>query len=249
MFPNEKKRNFYLKYATNLKIPKIIFSLAGFIIMLVGLFFIILSITGNPLFDTTTSSYSSVGVNVNSPFQSSLFWGVFIFVFGLIYLIIGLVAFPAAERAIHKGEIYFPINPVNYSLADLYRDARFIDDMFKVSVYGNWIDVSYNWMNSKYFKGLAVASTNEVYTKMYRINPDHSFNELDLVTAVSGAVGKSGLFASKSFKCGRFRGRKFNMNFGMDSSGVGPHIYTLDTLYITNYMHKWFADRGYSERR
>ncbi|WP_027430307.1 hypothetical protein [Lachnospira multipara] len=242
MFPNEKKRNFYVKWGSNLKIPRIAFSAVGFICIFAGIVLLTMSFN-DPFY--TNAYINGVATSVNGSFYISCF----LLPFGLLYLMIGLVFFPVVEKGIHKGEYQYPVNNVIYSISDLYNDARFIDDRFIVRVYGNWMDVSFNWMNTKYFRGLGASSCNDVFTKMYRINNDRTYNELDLYTSINGDLNRRGVNLSKSFKCGRFRGRKFNMNFGYDETGFGPHIYTLDTLYITNYMHKWFADRGYVEKR
>ena len=43
MFPNEKKRNFYVKWGSNLKIPRIAFSAVGFICIFTGIILLTMS--------------------------------------------------------------------------------------------------------------------------------------------------------------------------------------------------------------
>lgn len=241
MFPSEKKRNSLLRWATNTRIPKTCFSIAGVIFLIVGLISII------EAFNDPVYRFGLI-YPLDSP--KIIFGGACLF-FGLFFGFFGFVFFTLIEKGIHKGEINYPITNIMYPKSRILQEAlTTIDPSLLVAVNGDWIDVTYNYMQSTHIEDIGLEFSKSAYTKMYRLNDDYTFSELDLLHTTSASnTGFVGASYNNHIKIGRIKHCSFNVTLNLSKDGIEPKVYTFNTLELTNYMHKWFADRGYKESR
>ncbi len=252
IIPSLKMRKTAL-WATNKKNYDIAFGWVGVAIILVG------AITGFVLRNITYTISGTVTKNgitetVNSPLNGYSV-GVIIAAFGCLYAIIGFVLIPIAFKSIHKGEITYPVSMERMSKEQLFADITSIDDKYSVKVNDNWIDVTWNWQNSTLFGNLSISKRQDIFMKLFRINDDGTFNELDcdINYELYAGLKEFRLIYEKEMHVGRSRHKAFQIGFGTDGNnpqnGFGIQKFELDTLDLTNYMHKWFADRGYRENK
>lgn len=241
MFPNEKKRNHLLRWATNIKIPQMCFSIVGVSCLIVGIITIIEALN-DPV-------YRYIRIDLLD--RAKFVVGGACLLFGLFFSFFGFVFFPLIEKGIHKGEINYPITNIMYPKSRIIQEAlTTIDPSLLVAVNGDWIDVTYNYMQSTHIEDIGLEFSKAVYTKMYRLNDDYTFSELDLLHTTSASnTGFVGVNYRNHIKIGRIKHCSFNVTLDLSKDGIEPKVYTFNTLELTNYMHKWFADRGYKESR
>lgn len=240
MFPSEKARNRAM--ALQKSIPLIFKILAG-----TGCFIFILGLL------LKINNYSMTGrvyTNINGVEHTSysvFYPGTFIMFFGIgqftIFLILLLI-----RKLLHthkpKDDIAFPISSNYYTPFNLFNSVNTIDSKYLVTVNGNWIDVTYNFpMNSNY----KLSSDGRLkYYKLYRINNNRTYDEIDCLFYSNANLSNNfnsnpnTTILARHVKFGKFRYRFSNKTFNGQS-------YTIDTKDLTNYMRKWFAERGYSE--
>lgn len=241
MFPSEKKRNHLLRWATNIKIPQVCFSIVGFSCLITGIITII---------EALNDPFYKLGF-IDLLDSAKFVVGGACLLFGLFFSFFGFVFFPLIEKGIHKGEINYPITNIMYPKSRILQEAlTTIDPSLLVAVNGDWIDVTYNYMQSTHIEDIGLEFSKSVYTKMYRLNDDYTFSELDLLHTTSASnTGFVGASYNNHIKIGRIKHCSFNVTLDLTKDGIEPKVYTFNTLELTNYMHKWFADRGYKESR
>ena len=82
----------------------------------------------------------------------------------------------------------------------------------------------------------------------------HDFNrgrcqkELDYENNSELGVGVKTFAAGSTTTIGKMKGHKLIYNIGMNLSNgkLGVNSYSIDTLDVTNEVHKWLADHGYT---
>lgn len=72
--------------------------------------------------------------------------------------------------------------------------------------------------------------------------------ELDYENNSELGVGVKTFAAGSTTTIGKMKGHKLIYNIGMNLSNgkLGVNSYSIDTLDVTNEVHKWLADHGYT---
>ena len=75
-----------------------------------------------------------------------------------------------------------------------------------------------------------------------------NYKELDYENNSELGVGVKTFAAGSTTTIGKMKGHKLIYNIGMNLSNgkLGANSYSIDTLDVTNEVHKWLADHGYT---
>ncbi|SFQ50306.1 hypothetical protein SAMN02910358_02508 [Lachnospiraceae bacterium XBB1006] len=167
-----------------------------------------------------------------------------------ITLFIALIFIPFICRFLRdKNMETYPVNPNPMSYHALFSDALLLPEyspyVCAIHEKEGWIDVTWKWRDSTDFRGLGVSQKKYVYSKLFRVYENHTYRELDLLSEVSGNLTALSYF--KSLKLGHISQFSWNASFGVDNQTghTGVNTFQMNSSNMTNYMHKWFADRGY----
>ena len=112
-----------------------------------------------------------------------------------------------------------------------------------------WIDVTWKWKESIDINSSSASQNEEVFYKLFRIHDDFTYEDLDYTTSKTSALYPGGAGISKGFFLGRAKKKVYMANIGHNAAeGPGACQYMIDTDELANFMHQWFADRGYRYR-
>lgn len=177
---------------------------------------------------------------------------IYMTAFSAVYLLIGRVFLPYVNKAVSKGLISYPVSEQKWERPDVLAAAKTIEEEMphlQVSVYDEWIDVTLNWKNilGIYFTGMI--REQESFQKMFLLSDHYTYQELDMESIGTVQMDpEHSFFISHKVFYGHTRQKKISVNTAMDintgNNGIVQN--SLDTDEITNYMHKWFADKGYA---
>ena len=210
------------------------------------------------LFSTSTISYKvgfgGTGICITVFGISGLDFSIIFF--GIIFILIGFVFVPlVVNKMILGGEEKYPISPNRLTKNELLADISSIDDKYAATINDDWIDVTWNWKNTKYFNGQGISKEQSIFMKLYRIKNNGTYDELDCEMSYEAYLELLQMRGGMHYHCfvGRTAHKIIEIVIGKDKNapekGVGVQKFELNTLDITNYMHKWFADRGYRENK
>lgn len=177
---------------------------------------------------------------------------IYMTAFSAVYLLIGRVFLPYVNKAVSKGLISYPVSEQKWERPDVLAAAKTIEEEMphlQVSVYDEWIDVTLNWKNilGIYFTGMI--REQESFQKMFLLSDHYTYQELDMESIGTVQMDpEHSLFISHKVFYGHTRQKKISVNLAVDMNTGDPGLIqnSLDTDEITNYMHKWFADKGYA---
>lgn len=81
---------------------------------------------------------------------------------------------------------------------------------------------------------------------MFFVQDDHTVRELDGNESLAVYAGL-GIGGAVSKEYGHFSAKIFEAYVGEDlnNNTFGINEVSIDTAYLTNKLHKWFADKGY----
>lgn len=166
----------------------------------------------------------------------------------------GFLFIPKMTKKLDCGKNAFVINAGSaLSKEELFSEAESIRDPFLAERNGDWLDVTWEWLNGYYinadFENPGLYRKKEIFKIMFRVNDDHTYDMLDCVITENTGANIKGAGFGKSAEVGRFQVKKTFDAIGVDkrSGKAGVNTYCLDTEELRRYMRKWFADRGYRE--
>ena len=112
-----------------------------------------------------------------------------------------------------------------------------------------WIDVTWKWKESIDINSSSASQNEEVFYKLFRIHDDFTYEDLDYTTSKTSALYPGGAGMSKGFFLGRVKKKVYRTNISHNAAeGPSARQYMIDTDELANFMHQWFADRGYRYR-
>lgn len=96
----------------------------------------------------------------------------------------------------------------------------------------------------KHSKSLAHLCESDIIT----LQDNFTYKELDYENNSELGVGVKTFAAGSTTTIGKMKGHKLIYNIGMNLSNgkLGVNSYSIDTLDVTNEVHKWLADHGYT---
>lgn len=166
--------------------------------------------------------------------------GLFLALTGVIFIVVGKYAIKSAEKALSKGEINYPTSESKLTKEQLLQEAASEKDIpasiQAIKVQGDRIDFIAKW------DGLR-PSQSETFKKMIFVQDDFTYRELDYEYGEMIGLGDAGPNPSGT-TIGKVQKRKIIYRKSQDGSITREVI---DTTNITNDIHKWLADRGYSK--
>ena len=166
--------------------------------------------------------------------------GLFLALTGVIFIVVGKYAIKSAEKALSKGEINYPTSESKLTKEQLLQEAASEKDIpasiQAIKVQGDRIDFIAKW------DGLR-PSQSETLKKMIFVQDDFTYRELDYEYGEMIGLGDAGPNPSGT-TIGKVQKRKIIYRKSQDGSITREVI---DTTNITNDIHKWLADRGYSK--
>ena len=231
MYPSEKKRNAALKISSYELIKKI------WIIAIIALTVILVPIGLVLPIEPNEKLIFIISVVVFMAFLA-----------GMAFLIMSLV-----KKLLVKGIEYYEPNIRNrIPFHELCREAMKLNDetIWLVEPHENegWIDVTWKWKNSVDVSGFGINKNEEIFYKLIKIYDDYTYEDLDMITSKNAMLSIAGGGFSKQFAIGHIQDREYRITIGSDDSGMGVHEYSINTKDLTNFMHKWLAERGYQYR-
>lgn len=171
-------------------------------------------------------------------------------------LFLGLMAFgilALTKILLTKGiEEYEPVSGLQISIDALCEEALLLNEETDWQVEAHkdegWIDVTWKWKDSVDLFGAGVRKNQEIFYKLIKLYDDYTYEDLDMIISTNAMLGLGGTGFSKSFAMGHIQNKRFEMTLGRDADGTGLHEYSLNTVELTNFMHKWLAEHGYAYR-
>jgi hypothetical protein len=221
-----------------------LWTIGGTVIIAIGLC-ITVALWGKEIMMTVEDS---AGMTTANPVNAGII-GLGFIPFGLFCLLVPKFV-SGVNSYVHKGEDNYPISAKKTPREKLLNEAVALQTIpgtnLHLEVYGNWIDVSDNWQNSLSLLN-GVTKRINVYKKMFYINDDYTYQELDCEYEAEANINLGTLSASRRIAFGHIKHHSVQYLVGanLNNKEVGINKYTLDTLDITNNAHRWLADHGY----
>lgn len=188
-------------------------------------------------------SYIKDGYATESLFLTAIFLE-FIGIF-LIFCSVALITFSKFgildfSNPQNNGEIHYPISKNKLTKEQLLQEAVAMKDLpdsiRAIEVYGNRIDFIAKWDGIE-------QSSSETFKKIILVQDNFTYRELDY--EVGPAIATDGPDLTET-RIGKTKKRKIIYRKNQDGSVTRKII---DTQNITNDVHKWLADRGYSLKK
>lgn len=139
---------------------------------------------------------------------------------------------------------------------ELFEKVKEIDNSqipwdFEIHENEGWIDVTWKWKDYANFETGAVKKNKAVFYKFYKIHDDYTYEELDMLTNLVFGAGNKGFNLSYNMQLGHLQYMAYNIPLvSVDENGVEVlKENRINTIDLTNYMHKFFADNGYTFRK
>lgn len=231
MYPSEKKRNFALKWSSYGFAKKLwIILLLAFVVILIPLAFVLPLLPEERL------------VFILAVLAFSAFLGT------MAFLIMHLV-----KKFLMKGvEEYEPIIENRIPFDELCQEVQKLNAETEWLVEPHesegWIDVTWKWKDSVDLIGRGINKNEEVFYKLIKFYDDYTYEDLDMITSKNAVLSGAGGGFAKQYAIGHAQTKEYRVAIGSDESGVGAHEYSINTVDLTNFMHKWLAEHGYAYR-
>lgn len=236
MVPSQKAREKALKRTSQQGISRI-YTIIGGGVLVIGIIFALIPVA------LDISSRTKYGFATDDVITATIIlelMGLFLALTGVIFIVVGKYAVKSAEKALSKGEINYPAAKDKLTKEQLLQEAVTMKDIPNsirtVEVFGDWIDFIAKW------DGLR-PSPSETFKKMVLVQDDFTYRELDYEYGEILGISDAGPSPSGT-TIGKVQKRKTIYRKNQDGSVTREVI---DTTNITNDIHKWLADRGYSK--
>lgn len=236
MVPSQKAREKALKRTSQQGISRV-YTIIGGGVLVIGIIFALIPVALN------ISSRTKYGFATDDVITATIIlelMGLFLALTGVIFIVVGKYAVKSAEKALNKGEINYPAAESKHTKEQLLQEAVTMKDIPNsirtVEVFGDWIDFIAKW------DGLR-PSPSETFKKMVLVQDDFTYRELDYEYGEILGISDAGPSPSGT-TIGKVQKRKTIYRKNQDGSVTREVI---DTTNITNDIHKWLADRGYSK--
>ena len=236
MVPSQKAREKALKRTSQQGISRV-YTIIGGGVLVIGIIFALIPVALN------ISSRTKYGFATDDVITATIIlelMGLFLALTGVIFIVVGKYAVKSAEKALSKGEINYPAAESKHTKEQLLQEAASEKDIpasiQAIKVQGDRIDFIAKW------DGLR-PSQSETFKKMIFVQDDFTYRELDYEYGEMIGLGDAGPNPSGT-TIGKVQKRKIIYRKSQDGSITREVI---DTTNITNDIHKWLADRGYSK--
>ena len=236
MVPSQKAREKALKRTSQQGISRV-YTIIGGGVLVIGIIFALIPVALN------ISSRTKYGFATDDVITATIIlelMGLFLALTGVIFIVVGKYAVKSAEKALSKGEINYPAAESKHTKEQLLQEAASEKDIpasiQAIKVQGDRIDFIAKW------DGLR-PSQSETFKKMIFVQDDFTCRELDYEYGEMIGLGDAGPNPSGT-TIGKVQKRKIIYRKSQDGSITREVI---DTTNITNDIHKWLADRGYSK--
>ena len=236
MVPSQKAREKALKRTSQQGISRV-YTIIGGGVLVIGIIFalipVALDISSRPKYGFATDDVITATIILE-------LMGLFLALTGVIFIVVGKYAVKSAEKALSKGEINYPAAESKHTKEQLLQEAATIgqlpNSILTVEVFGDWIDFTA-------ILGSMMLDGDTVFKKLILVQNDYTYRELDYEYGRAIVSDSVGLEEGRT-TIGKVQKRKVFYRKNEDGSVTK---YTLDTTDITNDIHKWLADRGYSK--
>lgn len=236
MVPSQKAREKALKRTSQQGISRV-YTIIGGGVLVIGIIFALIPVA------LDISSRTKYGFATDDVITATIIlelMGLFLALTGVIFIVVGKYAIKSAEKALSKGEINYPTSESKLTKEQLLQEAASEKDILAsiqaIKVQGDRIDFIAKW------DGLR-PSQSETFKKMIFVQDDFTYRELDYEYGEMIGLGDAGPNPSGT-TIGKVQKRKIIYRKSQDGSITREVI---DTTNITNDIHKWLADRGYSK--
>lgn len=236
MVPSQKAREKALKRTSQQGISRV-YTIIGGGVLVIGIIFALIPVALN------ISSRTKYGFATDDVITATIIlelMGLFLAITGVIFIVVGKYAVKSAEKALSKGEINYPAAESKHTKEQLLQEAATIgqlpNSILTVEVFGDWIDFTA-------ILGSMMLDGDTVFKKLILVQNDYTYRELDYEYGRAIVSDSVGLEEGRT-TLGKVQKRKVFYRKNEDGSVTK---YTLVTTDITNDIHKWLADRGYSK--
>lgn len=226
MHPSEKTRMFALN-SSKPKIGKMLFTIAGIVSALTGVC-LLLFLPGE--------------------LEFRLFVFAYCLIFGAVMTLVGFL-YTGIEKSLKKKLEVYDINSIKTPVNELFQRAaaQMVTDPVreKVEFYGNWIDYT---LTCEYVVAANLGKKKLVFKKMFLVQQDCTVRELDGFIESQVGVSMNNIAGGYKENYGHLYKKGVYRIPGFDpmTGQAGILSYNLDTVQITNRLHKFFADNGYT---
>lgn len=183
-------------------------------------------------------------------------------IFALPFVIIFGFVVPFFIRMVVKGmtkNVVLPqVNDIKTEKEKLFEIVEKLNEdknlpwQFEVHKQESWIDVTWKWKDYASLETGGIKKNRKVFYKFYKIHDNFTYEELDMNTSLMFGVGGSGFGLSYNMQVGHQQYMAFSIPFVSYDSNNGTQILkerSINTLELTNYMHKFFAENGYTFKK
>lgn len=247
MIPSEKERKRALKYATPAGTGRMWITM-GIAFIIFGIILLLIPI-GLVISEASAQRYDPESIHTATLVFYLL--GAFFGFCGCLCVIFGKLAVKAFAKILCKGEINYPVAEYKTPKKLLLQEAAAINQSpnapLTASTFGNWIDFEADWQNClSIYNG--ILQSHQIFKKLILVQDNFTYKELDYENNSELGVGVKTFAAGSTTTIGKMKGHKLIYNIGMNLSNgkLGVNSYSIDTLNVTNEVHKWLADHGYT---
>lgn len=247
MIPSEKERKRALKYATPAGTGRMWVTM-GIAFIIFGIILLLIPI-GLVISEASAQRYDPESIHTATLVFYLL--GAFFGFCGCFCVIFGKLAVKAFAKMLSKGEINYPVAECKTPKKLLLQEAAAINQSpnapLTASVFGNWIDFEADWQNCLSIHN-GILQSHQIFKKLILVQDNFTYKELDYENNSELGVGVKTFAVGSTTTIGRMKGHKLIYNIGMNLSNgkLGVNSYSIDTVDVTNEVHKWLADHGYT---
>lgn len=247
MIPSEKERKRALKYATPAGTGRMWVTI-GIAFIIFGIILLLIPI-GLVISEASAQRYDPESIHTATLVFYLL--GAFFGFCGCFCVIFGKLAVKAFAKMLSKGEINYPVAEYKTPKKLLLQEAAAINQSpnapLTASVFGNWIDFEADWQNCLSIHN-GILQSHQIFKKLILVQDNFTYKELDYENNSELSVGVKTFAAGSTTTIGKMKGHKLIYNIGINLSNgrFGVNGYSIDTLDVTNEVHKWLADHGYT---
>lgn len=247
MIPSEKERKSALKYATPAGTGRMWVTM-GIAFIIFGIILLLIPI-GLVISEASAQRYDPESIHTATLVFYLL--GAFFGFCGCFCVIFGKLAVKAFAKILCKGEINYPVAEYKTPKKLLLQEAAAINQSpnapLTASTFGNWIDFEADWQNCLSIHN-GILQSHQIFKKLILVQDNFTYKELDYENNSELGVGVKTFAAGSTTTIGKMKGHKLIYNIGMNlsNSKLGVNSYSIDTLDVTNEVHKWLADHGYT---
>lgn len=247
MIPSEKERKRALKYATPAGTGRM-WVMMGIAFIIFGIILPLIPI-GLVISEASAQRYDPKSIHTATLVFYLL--GAFFGFCGCFCIIFGKLAVKAFTKMLSKGEINYPVAEYKTPKKLLLQEAAAINQSpnapLTASIFGNWIDFEADWQNCLSIHN-GILQSHQIFKKLILVQDNFTYKELDYENNSELGIGVKTFAAGSTTTIGRMKGHKliYNISMNLSNGKLGVNGYSIDTVDITNEVHKWLADHGYT---